>query len=115
MNHLAEHARAEPLPGHLRTCKCGELGCPWHPRHRGCDGTILILLSCSGGGRLWRLADVCRACMDVTDHAAAVPEPCDVVGTAGETTYLHREPLAAGSEELDTDFYWHDDAPYEQT
>lgn len=114
LNHLAEHARAEPLPGHLRTCRCGELGCRWHPRHRGCDGTILLLLSCSAGGRIWRLTDACQACLAVTDHAAAVPEPCASVGTADETASRHRESLTVGAQELDADFYWHDGALYEQ-
>lgn len=115
VNHLAEHAHAEPLPGHLRTCRCGEHGCRWHPRHRGCDGTILLSLSCSAGGRIWRLTDACRACLAVTDHAAAVPEPCDAIGPADATAPLRREPLTAGVEDLDAVFYWHDSALYEQT
>ncbi|MGY5118315.1 hypothetical protein ACWC2H_21020, partial [Streptomyces sp. 900105755] len=32
--HLACHARADALPGHLRTCQCRAQGCRWHPRHR---------------------------------------------------------------------------------
>ncbi|MDX3077868.1 hypothetical protein [Streptomyces sp. MI02-7b] len=114
LNHLAEHARAEPLPGHLRTCRCGELGCRWHPRHRGCDGAILLMISCSAGGRLWRLTDACRACLAVTDHAAAVTEPSDFARTAGEKAFIRGEPLTTGVEELDADFYWHDGALYEQ-
>lgn len=76
--HLAWHARADPCAGHLRTCQCGEGGCRWHARHRGCDGPILLLLTRVEAGRLWRLADTCRACATVTEHAAVVPEPLDV-------------------------------------
>lgn len=73
--HLAQHARAESLARHLRTCQCGRLDCRWHPRHRGCDGTLLLLLSRDRTGRVWKLADVCRACAAATEHAAEVPEP----------------------------------------
>jgi hypothetical protein len=73
--HLARHARHEPLAAHLRTCRCGEHSCSWHPRHRGCDGRVLLLLTRVAGGRRWRLADVCRACASWTAHAAEVPEP----------------------------------------
>jgi hypothetical protein len=72
--HLARHARAEQLAGHLRTCRCGEQGCRWHPRHRGCDGPLLLLLTRGAHGRIWRLADVCHACAAATEHAAAVPD-----------------------------------------
>ncbi|SNT60173.1 hypothetical protein SAMN05216252_1618 [Actinacidiphila glaucinigra] len=75
VRHLAQHARSEPLPGHLRTCRCGEHGCQWHQRHRGCDGPIALLLTRSACGRIWRLADACRACAAATRHAAAVHEP----------------------------------------
>lgn len=73
--HLAQHARTEPLAPHLRTCQCGRLDCRWHPRHSGCDGTLLLLLSRDRTGRVWKLADVCRACAAATEHAAAVTEP----------------------------------------
>ncbi|GAA3814985.1 hypothetical protein [Streptomyces chiangmaiensis] len=76
--HLARHARADPCAGYLRTCQCGEGGCRWHARHRGCDGPILLLLTRVDAGRVWRLADTCRACASVTAHAAMVPEPLDV-------------------------------------
>ncbi len=86
MNHLALHARSEPLPAHLRTCRCGEHGCRWHPRHRGCSGPIALLLARSAGGRIWRLTDACRACAAATEHAATVPEPRSVVGVVEEMT-----------------------------
>jgi len=73
--HLAQHARGEQLVPHLRTCQCGEQGCRWHGRHRGCDGPILLLLARDQLGRSWRLADTCRSCASVTAHAAAVTEP----------------------------------------
>jgi hypothetical protein len=73
--HLAQHARSERLPPHLRTCQCGEQGCPWHGRHRGCDGSVVLLLARDWTGRTWRLTDACRACAAATEHAAAVVEP----------------------------------------
>lgn len=75
VTHLAQHARAERLAPHLRTCQCGEHGCRWHPRHRGCDGPVLLVLSRDRSGRIWRLADTCHACTAATAHAAAVTEP----------------------------------------
>jgi hypothetical protein len=75
VTHLAQHARAEQLAPHLRTCQCGEQSCRWHPRHRGCDGPVLLVLSRDRSGRAWRLADVCGACTAATAHAAAVTEP----------------------------------------
>ena len=72
--HLARHARSDTLPAHLRTCQCHERGCRWHPRHRGCAGPILLVLTREHGGRIWRLADVCAACAAATPHAAAVPD-----------------------------------------
>lgn len=85
--HLAGHARCEPLAPHLRTCRCGQRGCQWHPRHRGCDGLILLVVARTDSGRTWRLADLCQACTAATGHAAAVPEsdsrrttaPCDAL------------------------------------
>ena len=74
-HHLAYHARAEPLAPHLRTCQCGEHACRWHPRHRGCDGPLVLLLARDYSGRLWRLADTCHACATVIPHSAVVPEP----------------------------------------
>lgn len=75
ITHLAQHARTEQLALHLRTCRCGEQGCRWHGRHRGCDGPVLLVLSRDRSGRIWRLADTCHACTVVTAHAAAVTEP----------------------------------------
>ncbi|MER7183594.1 hypothetical protein ABT404_29680 [Streptomyces hyaluromycini] len=73
LTHLARHARADALPGHLRICQCQARGCRWHPRHRGCSGPVLLALSCDRGGRAWRLADVCAACAAATGHTAVVP------------------------------------------
>ncbi|GAA2326004.1 hypothetical protein GCM10010246_04260 [Streptomyces cuspidosporus] len=72
---LTGHARQAALVPHLRTCWCGEDGCRWHPRHPGCDGPLLLLLTCGLQGRVWRLADTCRACAALTPDSAAVPEP----------------------------------------
>lgn len=74
LGHLAGHARRDALPVHLRTCQCHEHGCQWHPRHRGCSGPIALVLTCAGGGRLWRLADACTACARATPQSAIVPE-----------------------------------------
>ncbi|MFD8381747.1 hypothetical protein ACFV2X_24985 [Streptomyces sp. NPDC059679] len=75
MAHLADHAHGEALAYHLRTCQCGEHGCQWHPRHRGCSGPLVLLLACDPSGRLWRLTDACRTCAAGTTHAAVVTEP----------------------------------------
>lgn len=72
--HLARHARRSLLPQHLRTCQCHEGGCRWHPRHRGCDGPLLLVLSREHGGRLWRLADTCVACARATKSACVIPD-----------------------------------------
>ena len=72
--HLAHHARRDVLPPHLRTCQCHERGCRWHPRHRGCAGPVLLVLTRERGGRLWRLADVCAACAGATPGSAVVPD-----------------------------------------
>ncbi|MFI1035247.1 hypothetical protein [Streptomyces sp. NPDC020951] len=72
--HLACHARADALPGHLRTCQCRAQGCRWHPRHRGCAGPVLLALTQGPGGRAWRLADACAACAAATSHTAVVPD-----------------------------------------
>ncbi|WP_406340580.1 hypothetical protein [Streptomyces sp. NBC_01578] len=72
--HLAHHARRDVLPPHLRTCQCHERGCRWHPRHRGCAGPILLVLTREHGGRLWRLADICAACAGATPGSAVVPD-----------------------------------------
>ncbi|MFF3948023.1 hypothetical protein ACFYYN_24755 [Streptomyces sp. NPDC001902] len=73
--HLVAHVRAAPLASHLRTCQCGQNGCRWHPRHRGCDGLVRLVLVRCAGGQLWRLADTCHACATATPQAAIVPEP----------------------------------------
>lgn len=74
LSHLARHARHDALPRHLRTCQCHPRGCRWHPRHRGCSGPVLLVLTREDGGRLWRLADICAACAAATTHAAVVPD-----------------------------------------
>jgi hypothetical protein len=71
--HLAGHARTDALPGHLRTCQCRARGCSWHPRHRGCDGPVLLALTRDRSGRTWRLADACAACAAAISHTAVVP------------------------------------------
>ncbi|MFJ4910075.1 hypothetical protein ACIQCR_32465 [Streptomyces sp. NPDC093249] len=73
LTHLARHARADALPGHLRTCQCRTRGCHWHPRHRGCAGPVLLALTCDRSGRAWRLADTCAACAAAMSHTAVVP------------------------------------------
>lgn len=72
--HLALHARRAALPAHLRTCQCQQHGCHWHPRHRGCAGPILLVLTREHSGRTWRLADTCTACAAATAYTAVVPE-----------------------------------------
>lgn len=72
--HLAQHARRDVLQPHLRTCQCHEQGCRWHPRHRGCSGSVRLMLMRAHGGRLWRLADACAACAAATAQAAVVPD-----------------------------------------
>ncbi|MFI6084233.1 hypothetical protein ACIBBB_25205 [Streptomyces sp. NPDC051217] len=75
--HLARHARRGALPAHLRTCQCHQHGCHWHPRHRGCAGPILLVLTRERSGRTWRLADTCAACAAcaaATASAAVVPD-----------------------------------------
>ncbi|MEC4021023.1 hypothetical protein [Streptomyces sp. H27-D2] len=72
--HLARHARSDALPAHLRTCQCHDHGCRWHPRHRGCAGPVLLVLTRDHGGRTWRLTDVCAACATATPHTAVVPD-----------------------------------------
>ncbi|MEU2900354.1 hypothetical protein ACWC4E_29935 [Streptomyces sp. NPDC001273] len=72
--HLADHALADALPPHLRTCQCRERGCCWHPRHRGCAGPVLLALTRDRSGRTWRLADTCAACTAATSHTAIVPD-----------------------------------------
>ena len=81
LSHLAQHARSDYRPAHLRTCQCGEHGCTWHRRHRGCDGALLLLLSRDKAGRRWRLGDVCQSCAVVTDYAAEVRERPRSVGS----------------------------------
>ncbi|MCZ4120223.1 hypothetical protein [Streptomyces sp. H39-S7] len=72
--HLAQHARDNPLAPYLRTCQCGAQNCPWHPRRRGCDGPILLILTRNRAGSIWRLADLCQACATTTVYSATVPE-----------------------------------------
>lgn len=88
LTHLAAHARHDFLPRHLRTCQCHSHGCRWHPRHRGCAGPVLLVLTRERGGRLWRLADTCAACAAATDHAAVVPDT--VLATASPAASVKR-------------------------
>lgn len=74
LGHLAQHARRDTLPPHLRTCQCFARGCRWHLRHRGCAGAVRLVLTRAHGGRQWRLADACAACAAATAHAAVVPD-----------------------------------------
>lgn len=74
LDHLGRHALHALLPPYLRTCQCGEERCRQHPRHRGCDGGLLLLLTRDPRGRTWRLADTCAACAAVTPHSAVVAE-----------------------------------------
>jgi hypothetical protein len=73
--HLAQHAQADALPAHLRTCQCAPHGCHWHPRHRGCDGPLILALTRGPARRTWRLADMCHGCAATCLHTAAVTEP----------------------------------------
>ncbi|MGW1278872.1 hypothetical protein ACWD4V_18225 [Streptomyces tsukubensis] len=86
LDHLALHARHAAVPPHLRTCQCREDGCHWHPRHRGCDGALMLLLNRDARGHTWRLADTCDACAAVTPHSAAVFEDRWTVLPPGHTT-----------------------------
>lgn len=72
--HLATHARSEPLASHLRTCRCRAHGCSWHPRHRGCDGPVRLILVRLERGRVWQLADMCTGCAHALSDAAVVPD-----------------------------------------
>ncbi|MGW8569798.1 hypothetical protein [Streptomyces niveus] len=87
--HLARHARRAALPAHLRTCECRQHGCHWHPRHRGCAGPILLVLTREHSGRTWRLADTCAACARATRHAAVVPDTTLAATTHGPTPSGH--------------------------
>lgn len=81
--HLARHARRAALPAHLRTCQCQQHGCHWHPRHRGCAGPILLVLTREQSGRTWRLADTCAACAGATAYTAVVPDATPAPTTDG--------------------------------
>ncbi|MBT2393941.1 hypothetical protein J7E87_32160 [Streptomyces sp. ISL-1] len=100
--HLARHARSDVLPPHLRVCQCHERGCRWHPRHRGCGGPILLVLTREHGGRLWRLADVCAACAATTPHAAVVPDTTHTLSAepaSDKATVAGRPPRPHGPAE----------------
>ncbi|WP_237896032.1 hypothetical protein [Streptomyces sp. NBU3104] len=71
--HLAQHARQDALPDHLRVCRCGENGCGWHRRHRGCDGPVRLALSSARAGRTWRLSDMCATCAAAAVDTVLVP------------------------------------------
>ncbi|MFI1018174.1 hypothetical protein [Streptomyces sp. NPDC020965] len=98
--HLARHARRDIVPTHLRVCQCHERGCRWHPRHRGCAGPVLLVLTREHGGRIWRLSDVCAGCATATPHSAAVPDtiltaaPADPPAGRRTRTRRPRDPSA---------------------
>lgn len=73
LRHLARHARKDVTPPHLRTCQCGRSGCPWHRRHRGCTGEVVLALTHRPRSPAWQLADACRRCCAATPGTAAVP------------------------------------------
>lgn len=92
LRHLARHAHRDVTPQHLRTCQCGRRGCPWHRRHRGCTGVILLAVTCEEASRSWRLADVCRQCVTATAHTAPVPGLADPASsTPGAAVHLGEE------------------------
>ncbi|WSM37947.1 hypothetical protein OIE78_35750 (plasmid) [Streptomyces cellulosae] len=95
LTHLARHARADTLPGHLRTCQCRTRGCHWHPRHRGCAGPVLLALTCDRSGRAWRLADACAACAAAMSHTAVVPPTLLGTGRVQRTPGTPRSARAA--------------------
>lgn len=98
--HLARHARRDVLPQHLRTCQCYPHGCRWHPRHRGCSGPVLLVLTREKGGRLWRLADICAACAAATTHAAVVPDTAlGAAASAGPVTLRRKRSGNGGPSE----------------
>ena len=102
--HLAWHLRIDALAAHLRTCQCGEHGCRWHVRHRGCNGPVVLVLTRCDGGRLWRLADTCRACAIAIDRGAVVLEP-ESPDRAGRRL-PHREPEAEDGSQAPSDQWW---------
>lgn len=75
LGHLADHAAAESLEPHLRTCQCQAQSCRWHPRHRGCEGPVAPMVFRARGGKTWQLADACTACTQATPHAARLRQP----------------------------------------
>ena len=74
---MGQHAANEPLPAYLRTCRCRAHSCTWHPRHRGCDGSVALTVFRSRGGATWQLADTCAACALAIPHAAQLPQHPD--------------------------------------
>lgn len=99
LRHLARHARSDLTPTHLRTCQCARHGCPWHRRHRGCSGPILLALALDPASRAWRLADVCHQCYQATPGTAVVTSAAAPVaapegdGARGASTPPEEEPL----------------------
>ncbi len=94
--HLAQHARQDVLPDHLRACQCGQNGCGWHRRHRGCDGPVRLALSSARAGRMWRLSDMCAACAAVATDTALVPR---TVTTTRQPSVADAEHFASAHEE----------------
>ena len=89
LSHLACHARRDVTPPHLRTCQCGKSGCPWHRRHRGCAGPIVLSLTHGAHSPTWQLADTCHQCCAAMPSTAAVPEP------PAQTASAPRAPAAS--------------------
>ncbi|SFL67904.1 hypothetical protein [Streptomyces pini] len=108
--HLRDHDRRAPLAPHLRICQCREDGCRQHPRHRGCDGPLLLLVACDLRGRTWRLADTCHACAAVTAHSAPVPESHQVPSARGAASAKFIPEGDEGGEVFDGYLWWTDEA-----
>ncbi|SEG85308.1 hypothetical protein SAMN05216223_11632 [Actinacidiphila yanglinensis] len=96
LHHLALHARSDVTPPHLRVCQCGHRGCPWHGRHRGCAGPVLLTLTCTPTVGTWRLADLCHQCALTTPHTTPVPHHTPAVAASHS-----RRPTTAPT--MDTD------------
>ncbi|MFJ5595717.1 hypothetical protein ACIQCG_39020 [Streptomyces noursei] len=99
--HLARHARENGVPDHLRTCQCRAGGCRWHARHRGCTGSVLLVLARDRGGRRWRLADTCAACATATEQASVVPDTLTITPPAACCARIAspRKPYIPGAQE----------------
>lgn len=101
ITHLADHARRDVTPSHLRTCQCGHRGCPWHRPHRGCTGPVRLALTYDAASRWWRLTDLCHQCCQATVATTSVPHVPVPAGehapaaspAAGSPALPYEEPL----------------------